>query len=135
LRDRRNDIPALVRQFVERHAAPSRLWFHPETLAVLRSAEFADNVRQLETLVAGITVTRRSGDVLPTDLPSLTLAGPTHLTPIERAERDAIVKALRDANGNRAAAASALGISRPTLYKRIAVYEIESPLRSEAISS
>jgi sigma-54 dependent transcriptional regulator, acetoin dehydrogenase operon transcriptional activator AcoR len=127
LRDRRNDIPGLVLQFVERHAAQSRLRFHPETLAVLRSAEFADNVRQLETLVAGITGSRRSGDVLPTDLPALTLAGPSHLTPIERAERDTIVKALREAKGNKAAAASALGISRPTLYKRIALYEIESP--------
>jgi DNA-binding NtrC family response regulator len=135
LRDRRNDIPALVRQFVERHAAQSRLWFHPETLAVLRSAEFADNVRQLETLVAGITGRRRSGDVLPTDLPSLALAGPSRLTPIERAERDAIVRALRDADGNKAAAAAALGISRPTLYKRISVYEIESPLRREVIAS
>jgi transcriptional regulator of acetoin/glycerol metabolism len=125
LRERRNDIPALVRRFVERHAPESQLWFHPETLAVLRSAEFADNVRQLETLVAGITGRRRSGDVLPTDLPSLALAGPTHLTPIERAERDAILTALRDANGNKAAAAAALGISRPTLYKRIAVYGIE----------
>jgi len=135
LRDRRNDIPALVRHFVERHGGQSRLQFHPETLAVLRSAEFADNVRQLETLVAGISSSRRSGDVLPTDLPCLALAGPTRLSPIERAERDAIVKALRDANGKKAAAAAALGISRPTLYKRIALYEIESPLRSEVISS
>lgn len=125
LRDRRNDIPALVRHFVERHATPPRLWFHPETLAVLRSVEFTDNVRQLETLVAGIAAQQRRGDVLPTDLPSLASAGPTHLTPIERAERDAIVTALRDAQGNKAAAAAALGISRPTLYKRIAVYAIE----------
>jgi transcriptional regulator with AAA-type ATPase domain len=131
LRDRRNDIPGLVLQFVERHLGQSRLRFHPETLAVLRSAEFTDNVRQLESLVAGIIGSRRSGDVLPTDLPALALAGPSHLTPIERAERDTIVKAMREAKGNKAAAASALGISRPTLYKRLALYEIESPLRHE----
>jgi transcriptional regulator of acetoin/glycerol metabolism len=128
LRERRNDIPALVRQFVHRHGAESRLRFHPETLAVLRSAEFADNVRQLETLVAGTVASRRSGDVLPSDLPSLALSGPVHLSPMERAQRDAIVKALADAAGNKAAAAAALGISRPTLYKRIAVYEIETRL-------
>ena len=132
LRDRRNDIPALVRHFVERHAAEARLWFHPETLAVLRTAEFTDNVRQLETLVAGITGRRRSGDVLPTDLPSLAPAGPSHLTPIERAERDAIATALRDAHGNKAAAAAALGISRPTLYKRIAVYDLASTILTVA---
>jgi transcriptional regulator of acetoin/glycerol metabolism len=128
LRERRNDIPALVRHFVERHAPQARLWFHPETLAMLRVAEFPDNVRQLEMLVAGVTANRRSGDVLPTDLPALPSAGPTHLTPIERAERDAIVTALRDANGNKAAAATALGISRPTLYKRITLYQIPSTI-------
>jgi len=82
-------------------------------------------VRQLEAIVAGIAKMRRSGDILPGDLPEVGSAGPAHLTAMERAERDAIVKALRDANQNKAAAATALGISRPTLYRKMQIYSVD----------
>jgi transcriptional regulator of acetoin/glycerol metabolism len=101
------------------------LRFHPDTLAVLRSTEFPGNVRGLEGLVAGLAATRRAGDIVPGDLPPLRQSGPPHLSPMERAEREAIVKALRDMNGNKAAAASRLGISRPTLYRKLVSYGIE----------
>ena len=38
---------------------------------------------------------------------------------LERAEREAIIDALRDSGGNKVHAAAALGISRTTLYSRI----------------
>ena len=125
LRDRRDDIEALVRCFLSRQATSSPLRFHPEALAILRAAEFPGNVRELERLVTGLAATRRSGDVLVSDLPRLTLAGPAHLSPMERAERDAIVKALQLAKGNKASAAAALGIARQTLYRKITVYGVE----------
>ena len=125
LRDRRDDTELLVRALLERHGAGSRLRFHPQAIAVLRAADFPGNIRGLEAVVAGIARTRRSGDVLAGDLPELRPAGPAHLTPMERAERDAIVKALHEANQNKAAAASALGISRPTLYRKLSIYGID----------
>jgi len=124
LRDRRDDTELLVRSFLERHGAGSKLRFHPQAIAVLRAADFPGNVRGLEAVVAGIARTRRSGDVLAGDLPELRPAGPAHLTPMERAERDAIVKALHEAKQNKAAAAAALGISRPTLYRKLSIYGI-----------
>ncbi|HEY3239205.1 MAG TPA: helix-turn-helix domain-containing protein, partial [Acidimicrobiia bacterium] len=75
--------------------------------------------------VAGLAAARRGGDILPADLPVLGPAGPSHLTAMERAERDAIVKALREVHGNKAAAAIRLGISRPTLYRKLIIYGIE----------
>jgi DNA-binding NtrC family response regulator len=126
LRDRRDDIEALVRCFVCRQSASPSLRFHPDTLAILRAAEFPGNVRELERLVTGLTATRRTGDVLPADLPPLTVAGPAHLTPMERAERDAIIKALQQAKGNKVLAAAALGIARQTLYRKITVFGIET---------
>jgi DNA-binding NtrC family response regulator len=125
LRDRRDDTELLVRSLLERHGAGSRLRFHPQAIAVLRAADFPGNVRGLEAVVAGIARTRRSGDVLAGDLPELRPAGPAHLTPMERAERDAIVKALHEANQNKAASAAALGISRPTLYRKLSIYGID----------
>lgn len=46
------------------------------------------------------------------------------LRPVDQAERDAIVNALRDAGGNRVAAAAALGLARSTLYRKIRQYRI-----------
>jgi transcriptional regulator of acetoin/glycerol metabolism len=45
---------------------------------------------------------------------------------MERAERDAIIKALQQAKGNKVLAAAALGIARQTLYRKITVFGIET---------
>jgi len=124
LRERRDDIEPLVRHFTARHGAPS-MRFHPESLAILREANFPGNVRELENLVSGVIAAGRRGDVLPADLPTLSVAGPARLSQMERAERDAVIEALRLMNGNKASAAAQLGIARATLYRKIAAYGIE----------
>lgn len=124
LRDRRDDVEALVSCFVHRRAADRSTRFHPDALAALRSAEFGDNARELEGIVAGLVTTRR-GDIRAADLPRLAKQGPAHLTAMELAERDVIVKALREVKGNKAAAATRLGISRPTLYRKLGIYGID----------
>jgi transcriptional regulator of acetoin/glycerol metabolism len=43
---------------------------------------------------------------------------------LETAERDAIVAALQGANGNRVAAATHLGMSRSSLYRKLKTYGI-----------
>ena len=47
-----------------------------------------------------------------------------HLTPMQAAEADAIVVALRANAGNKAAAASELGISRSSLYRKMRDYRL-----------
>jgi transcriptional regulator of acetoin/glycerol metabolism len=125
LADRREDIPALVAEFMTRHGAPPAFGLSPEALAVLRAAEFPGNLRQLENLVVELISGSTSGQLRAEDLPAWTRKTPVHLTPIERVERDAIVRALRAAGGNKAAAASELGISRATLYRKLHSYRIE----------
>ena len=46
------------------------------------------------------------------------------LSPLESMERDAIVRGLADAGGNKAQAARALGMSRATIYRKIHEYGI-----------
>jgi transcriptional regulator of acetoin/glycerol metabolism len=48
------------------------------------------------------------------------------LAGIEAVERDAIVKALHDAAGNRSQAAAALGIARSSLYRKLKSYGIST---------
>jgi transcriptional regulator of acetoin/glycerol metabolism len=50
------------------------------------------------------------------------------LTPMERAERDAIVEVLRATGGNKKDAARRLGISRTTLYNAIRAFGIVAPV-------
>ena len=49
------------------------------------------------------------------------------LSPLESLERDAIVRSLDTAHGNKQQAARALGISRATIYRKIREYGIVSP--------
>ena len=60
------------------------------------------------------------------DLPAevSTDAAPPGLSRIAELERDAIIKALRDAAGNKQAAAERLGVSRSTLYRKLGAYGI-----------
>ena len=64
---------------------------------------------------------RSVGDITAADLPDRYRVSPRRrdLGPLERAEHDAIVAALAAADGNKARAAAALGISRTTLYSRL----------------
>ncbi|MBI1375033.1 MAG: response regulator [Phycisphaera sp.] len=72
------------------------------------------------------------GDDAPMDLPPDTDAAASGepLTLAER-ERRAILAALERNNGNRTAAAQELGISRRTLYNRLAEYEADGPLEDQ----
>ncbi|WP_223838513.1 helix-turn-helix domain-containing protein [Saccharopolyspora pogona] len=75
-------------------------------------------------MLRGIAERRTAGDITLADLPAgYRDAGRTaRLTGRERAERDAIVEALRATGGNKVHAAQRLGISRTTVYSRMRVF-------------
>jgi transcriptional regulator of acetoin/glycerol metabolism len=65
------------------------------------------------------------GRIEAEDLPAYCHSAPRRaLRPVDEIERDAIVVALREAGGNRVAAAAALGLARSTLYRKIRQYGI-----------
>jgi sigma-54 dependent transcriptional regulator, acetoin dehydrogenase operon transcriptional activator AcoR len=73
----------------------------------------------------GVEQKRRTGTIRPDDLPpeSRTVSR-RRLNPLEAMERDAIVRSLLDARGNKVKAARALGMSRATIYRKIHEYGI-----------
>ncbi|MDD7937999.1 helix-turn-helix domain-containing protein [Actinomycetospora lutea] len=126
LRRRPDDVPLIAAALLARLAPSRRARCTPETAALLTGARWPGNVTQLAGVLRRALAARPAGDVEAADLPAEFAVSGTRrrLTPLETAERDLIVSALVEANGNRSQAASALGIGRATLYRRLRAFGI-----------
>ena len=83
------------------------------------------NVAQLREALVHALRLRPVGEIQDQDLPSYChTASRKTLTVLEQAERDAIVAALKEHEGNRVAAAAHLGMSRSSLYRKLKTYAI-----------
>lgn len=129
LRNRRDEIPALIQAMLADLGAPRELRFTPSAMEALTSQEWPGNLRELYSVVRAVVHTRGVGDVAVRDLPEAYWgrARGRRLTLMEQAERDAIVEALRATGGNKKDAAKRLGISRTTLYNGIRTLGIVTP--------
>jgi two-component system, NtrC family, response regulator HydG len=134
LRERREDIPLLVRHFVAascaRHHQPGRK-IAENTMRALRDAPWPGNVRQLQHYIERAVVTTIGpwlgcddlvSDGLETEDESLRSAS---REAVAQAERSRIVDALHKTAGNRLKAAKLLKISRASLYNKLRTYRIE----------
>ena len=133
LRERRQDIPALVRHLLERinekvHKRVTRV--PEEVIDHLTQLPWRGNVRELENVLTRAVVLS-SGDVLLADnLPTLEhgsadeesapQGGP--IPSLEEAERRLIFRALKATEGHKGKACEILGISRPTLERKLRKY-------------
>ena len=136
LRERRDDIPLLIRYFT----TGKGIEVADETLTTLMSYSWPGNIRELRNVLQrAVIVAGKRPRILPEDI----LLGRdakfrsgendytvTHFdTPgfsleayLAQIERDALQKALLEANGNRTVAASLLGMKRTTLIARLKVH-------------
>ncbi|MDX3098581.1 helix-turn-helix domain-containing protein [Streptomyces sp. ME01-24h] len=129
LRERPEDLPALLAALSPRPAPghPPLTWT-VEARRTLERHTWPGNVAELATVVRTLAEGRRmSGPVRPEELPDAVRggAGGRRLGSLERAERDAILEALRTHGGNKARAAKALGIARATVYRKLRSYGIQ----------
>jgi DNA-binding NtrC family response regulator len=136
LRDRRDDIPALISHFLRRFNRR----FHrdvrgiaPEALAALSAYTFPGNVRELENLVERAFAMGAKDQLTLADLPTLARTPATAAAPVTSVEtiptladveRELILKSLALLKDDKEAAARALGISRRTIYRRLKEYGI-----------
>lgn len=125
LRHRRCDLPALVTSLLAALAPHREVRLSEEALCRLGAYPWPGNLPELERALSQALARRPVGVIETHDLPTSCQSVPRHsLRPVDDAERDLIVKALRDAHGNRVAAAATLGIARSTLYRKIHHYGI-----------
>ena len=72
LRERKSDIPMLVRRFIAEFAAAHTRQFHgitPEALQILVDADWPGNIRQLRNLIESMVVLAPEGEIRATDIP------------------------------------------------------------------
>ena len=134
LRERREDIPLLIRRFLdllaEENNRPS-LKIAPEALTALERYSWPGNIRELRNTVERMVVLSTSDTLTLADVPETVRRGhPSAETPTAASaalnlvgnERRLIEQALQAAHGNRSLAAQTLGISRRTLHRRLNEY-------------
>jgi len=134
LEERQEDIPLLVRHFLsgfnERNARQVTL--NEEATGLLMRMSWPGNVRELENLIERAAILCTTGEISAEDierasgaaaLSSAKVVEPA--TTLKEVERQQIMRALREAQGNRSLAARKLGIERKTLYKKARRLEID----------
>ena len=125
LHDRADDVLPLA-QHIAMRARGREIGITPSAARALRGYDWPGNVDELSRVVSHAAV---HADVIGIDqLPPQVLAGNTrHLSRIEAFERGEIVRVLNDVGLTMAEAAADLGMSRATLYRKIAQYNIHVP--------
>lgn len=125
LRHRGADLAGLAATLLGDLAPHRDVRLSQEALRLLGRFSWPGNVRQLSDALAAALTRRPVGAIEAQDLPAFCQSTPrSALRPVDEIERDAIVAALRGADGNRVAAAAALGFARSTLYRKIRQYGI-----------
>jgi len=147
LRERRSDIPLLCDAFLSEDAiAHDRDFkaFDAKALRILMAADWPGNVRQLKNIVTEIVLMNRGDCVTAEMVPEAVRAsaecgeryrGPLATTrhaqhvrvrPFWETEKAVMQQALFACHGNVTTAAEVLEISRPTLYRKIKHYGLDS---------
>jgi two-component system, NtrC family, response regulator HydG len=151
LKDRPEDVPALagaaLARWNERVEPHRRIGgISEEAVAVMQAYDWPGNVRELMTAVEYACIVCEGGRILAHHLPEEVREGATagvsasngdgrkaaearapepakrYVAPDAEAEREAILHALEEADGNRTRAAAALGMGRTTLWQKLKEY-------------
>jgi DNA-binding NtrC family response regulator len=156
LRERKEDIPALVEHFrLQKNQVNDRVitGVTAAALAMLQAYEWPGNVRELENVIENGVVMARGTEIIPELLPlEVQLAGRRHAdaapdsgpletaaiaeagdrvaipigTPLADVEREMILRTLDEVGGNKTTAAKILGIGARTLYRKLEQYGVHT---------
>jgi DNA-binding NtrC family response regulator len=137
LRERKDDVPLLVKSFIEEFNRQDNRQVRGLTAEAERELEryaWPGNVRELRNVVQRAVVLSGTGliDVehLPENLLKSAAPAPAaargSIVPIREMERDAILRALEETGQDKRRAAQLLGISLKTLYNKLAKYGIQA---------
>jgi two-component system response regulator HydG len=134
LRERKEDIPALVQHFFEVYRDKNQKGLKDisnKTMDLLIRYDWPGNIRELENCLERAVIMARGEVIAPADLPphiqvlsgkeSQAIDFPSGIS-LEEVERALILKTLEETGGNRSRAAEILGINRRTLLNKLKEY-------------
>jgi Nif-specific regulatory protein len=140
LRERREDIPLLVRHFVQKHAKHCKVKPRPvsrEALACLVNYDWPGNVRELENAIEHALVLGASDMILPEDLPESLLErtpqpemteAKYHMA-VKELKKQLILDAVEQTQGSYSDAARILGVHPNYLHRLIRNLELKESLK------
>ena len=145
LRERCDDIIPLAYRFIDRYRSGKPLTLSPASEQKLLSHGWRGNIRELGNCIHRACILAPGSEITPNDIVFDALVDNDCVSSIKQdesgpeglkgSERDMILSALRDSNGNRKLASERLGISGRTLRYKLAKYKeqgIEIPVASVA---
>jgi len=146
LRDRKEDIRLLAEHFLDRigEGRNIRPTISTEAMKLLLLYEWPGNVRELENCLERAGAMSLGPVLQSTDFPphirtaALRTAAPgrqTRILPLAELEKQAILDALQQLNGDKLMTARALGIGKTTLYRKLKEYSISHWVSTPANTS
>jgi DNA-binding NtrC family response regulator len=133
LRDRALDIPLIADHFLHRYGGANPPKLSDEAVAALQAYQWPGNVRELRNVIERAVLLANGGVIYARDLPltATTVGEPTRAAggelTLEELERRHIEAVLHQANWHQGKAATVLGISSKTLYRKIREYGFVRP--------
>jgi len=137
LRERPGDIPLLAQNFLKEFAQENGkpvMDFTAEALAALMQCAWPGNVRELRTAIEHAVVLSKGERIAVRDLPPSvrggTVVSDTRISQgkgltVKEAEKQLILRALKETGGNRTRAAEKTGMSRRTFHRKLHEYHLE----------
>jgi transcriptional regulator of acetoin/glycerol metabolism len=131
LAEQRAELPDVVREVsAELFPGAPAPRFSPAALQCLLAWRWPGNVAELARLLRDLHGSAGSGLIQTKDLPApMRKTSWSSLSRYEQSERDAIVSALAEAEGNKSRAAEILGIGRTTMYRKMRALKIDDDER------
>lgn len=136
LKERKEDIPLLVRYFIEKYCnqiGRNIIDIHKEALEMLVKYEWQGNIRELENVIERMVILCQGDTINKNDLPkeilykdinNIEFVLPETGINFEEVEKSFIKQALILSEGNQTKAAKLLGITRHTLLYRMDKYDL-----------
>ena len=132
LQERREDIPLLAGTFLGQFRVAMEKpikGLSPDALGILMKYEWPGNVRELKNAIEFAVIHCQNPMIHPHDLPpeileTLQPQFPSQLSHSKPTNKERILEALDQTNGNRRQAAQLLGISKATFYRRLSEFKL-----------
>ncbi len=128
LTQRIDDLPVLVaRLLADLSDGQPRRPMRPDAMSALMRHDWPGNIGELRAVLAVAVAAAGERELTVFHLPEALRrsASTNRWTAIELAEREAIIRALNEHQGNKVAAAAALGVARSTLYRKLRALQID----------